>query len=101
MVLDVELSPKGQAIKKKLLEYLKEVYFPAMPIYQRQREELRKKHKSDWVSPPILEDLKKKARSRGLWNLFLPKEYPEGAGLTNVEYAHLAEVMLRSLVLLM
>mgnify|MGYP000663122700 CR=1 FL=1 len=43
--------------------------------------------------PPVMEKLKAKARSLGLWNLFLPKEYPEGAGLTNEEYAVLAEVM--------
>jgi len=37
--------------------------------------------------------LKQKARSEGLWNLFLTEEHEEGAGLTNAEYAHLAEVM--------
>lgn len=40
-----------------------------------------------------MEELKTRARSLGLWNLFLPREYPEGAGLTNEEYAVLAEVM--------
>ena len=45
-----------------------------------------------WVPPPILEDLKQKAREAGLWNLFLP-ETDEGAGLTNMQYAPLAEIM--------
>lgn len=44
------------------------------------------------VIPPVLEELKAKARSLGLWNLFLGQEYPEGAGLTNLEYSLIAEV---------
>ncbi|CAG8481559.1 8633_t:CDS:2 [Dentiscutata erythropus] len=47
--------------------------------------------------PPIIEELKKKARSLGLWNLFLSKHYSEGAGLTNLEYALIAEITGRSL----
>ena len=39
-----------------------------------------------------METLKNKAKALGLWNLFLPKQYPEGAGLTNLEYATLAEI---------
>ncbi len=50
-----------------------------------------------WQLPPMFEDLKVKARSAGLWNLFLPKDYGElGAGLTNLEYAPMAEIMGRS-----
>eukprot|EP00961_Rhodomonas_salina_P008466 115323-Rhodomonas_salina.1 len=48
-----------------------------------------------WFSLWCLQ-LKSKARSEGLWNLFLPHEYEEGAKLTNAEYAHLAEVMGRT-----
>lgn len=49
------------------------------------------------IVPPIIEELKKKARSLGLWNLFLSKHYREGAGLTNLEYALMAEITGRSL----
>src|SRR5262249_55758939 len=48
-----------------------------------------------WHVPPIMEELKQQARERGLWNLFLP-ESEHGAGLTNLEYAPLCEIMARS-----
>jgi acyl-CoA dehydrogenase len=44
-----------------------------------------------WQRPPVIDELKAEARSRGLWNLFLPK-HPGGAGLTNLQYAPLAEI---------
>ncbi|HEV2741672.1 MAG TPA: acyl-CoA dehydrogenase family protein, partial [Rubrobacter sp.] len=50
-----------------------------------------------WSTPPIMEELKAEARSRGLWNLFLP-DSEHGAGLSNLEYAPLCEVMGRSLI---
>ena len=50
-----------------------------------------------WTTyPKILDELKKKARARGLWNLFLHKAYPEGPGLSNLEYAIMAEISGRS-----
>src|SRR5215211_3011831 len=50
---------------------------------------------SRWSLPPVMEELKEEARSRGLWNLFLPDE-EHGAGLTNCDYAPLAEIMGRT-----
>ncbi|WP_371828752.1 acyl-CoA dehydrogenase family protein [Rhodococcoides fascians] len=67
--------------------------YPAEAVYEQQMLEAGDPH----FHPPILEDLKKEARSRGLWNLFHP--HPEwGPGLTNLEYAPLAEIMGRSLL---
>ena len=68
--------------------------FPAEAVNQRQREESGDFHNA----MPVLDELKVAARSRGLWNLFLPHER-WGAGLTNVEYAPLAEIMGRSIEL--
>ena len=45
-----------------------------------------------WGTPPVLEELKAEARRRGLWNLFLPRTHEYGAGLTNLQYAPLAEI---------
>jgi acyl-CoA dehydrogenase len=51
---------------------------------------------SVWDTPPVIEELKLEARSRGLWNLFLPRTHEYGAGLTNLQYAPLAEITGRS-----
>jgi acyl-CoA dehydrogenase len=65
--------------------------YPAEKTYEQQREELVASGQPH-VVPPVLEDLKSEAKNRGLWNLFLP----DVSGLTNLEYAHLAEIMGRS-----
>ncbi|WP_218352793.1 acyl-CoA dehydrogenase family protein [Alteromonas lipotrueiana] len=53
---------------------------------------------NQWRTPKVMEELKQKARAEGLWNLFMPEEYkPYGAGLTNLEYAPLCEIMGRVL----
>ncbi|MCO5967467.1 acyl-CoA dehydrogenase family protein [Actinoallomurus soli] len=77
--------------RDRLLDFMDSHVHPAEPVYAAQAAELA----GTWATPPIIEDLKAEARKRGLWNLFLPHE-PYGAGLSNVQYAPLAEIMGRS-----
>ena len=77
--------------QSRLNAFMDDFVYPAEPVYHRQRAEAGDPN----FHPPVLEDLKREARSQGLWNLFLP--YDEwGAGLTNLQYAHLAEITGRS-----
>ncbi|MFB7718430.1 acyl-CoA dehydrogenase family protein [Nocardia sp. NPDC056100] len=86
-----ELSGKALRYRDDLLAFMDEHVYPAEPIFEAQMTESGDPH----YQPPILEELKTEARKRGLWNLFHP--HPElGAGLTNSEYAPLAEIMGRS-----
>jgi acyl-CoA dehydrogenase len=66
---------------------------PPRPIYFAQQDELADR----WDSPPIMDELKARAKAEGLWNLFLPESHL-GAGLTNLEYAPLCELMGRSYI---
>ncbi|WP_433421126.1 acyl-CoA dehydrogenase family protein [Microtetraspora malaysiensis] len=75
-------------LRERLTAFMDECVYPAEPAFAEQAAA------GGWSPPPLLEELKAEARRRGLWNLFLPGE--EGAGLTNLQYALLAEVMGRS-----
>ncbi|MGW2308814.1 acyl-CoA dehydrogenase family protein [Actinomadura luteofluorescens] len=86
-----EPSARAREYQDKLLAFMDEKVYPAEQVYEAQMEESGDPH----FHPPILEELKSEARKRGLWNLFHP--HPEwGPGLTNLEYAPLAEIMGRS-----
>lgn len=88
--MDFEYSPQVQALRERLLAFMAEHVYPNEDLFRRQIAEGDR-----WSPPPILQDLKLKAHAEGLWNLFLPaSEY--GAGLTNLEYAPLCEIMGRS-----
>lgn len=92
------LLPAPSARAVELLEilrgFVRDDCLPAEGTFKRQMAELAAKHGSPWEEvPPIVDELKAKAKALGLWNLFLPKEYPEGPGLTNLEYAPMCEVM--------
>lgn len=84
-VMDFAMSAKGQDYHKRLSDFMIEYVFPAEKDYEAYRHE---KGPDDHTVPPVIEDLKKLAKERGLWNLFLPAE----SGLTNLEYAPLAEL---------
>ena len=86
-----DYSDKVKALMKKLQAFMDEHVYPNEATYQRQLDE----GASRWDIPPIMEELKDKAKAAGLWNLFLP-ESERGAGLTNLEYAPLCEIMGRS-----
>ncbi len=89
--MDFEHSARSKELQAKLLSFMDEHIYPAEPIYAEQLFTQENPH----LQPPVMEDLKKEARSRGLWNLFLPDE-EHGAGLGNLDYAPLAEIMGRS-----
>ncbi|CAG8560379.1 3979_t:CDS:2 [Funneliformis caledonium] len=88
-LIEEKISPRAKELIKKLDNFVENECVPAEPIFHKQID----KGEDRWKTvPPIIEELKKKARSLGLWNLFLSKNYHEGAGLTNLEYALMAEI---------
>src|SRR5947209_5410662 len=89
--MDFESSEKVKRLEAKVRAFMEEHVYPAEKIFEQQLNE----QPSRWQIPPIMEELKQKARAAGLWNLFLP-ESEEGAGLSNFEYAPLCEIMGRS-----
>ena len=91
--MDFELSDKVKRLQARLQEFMEGEVYPAEAVFERQMAEARDR----WQIPPIMEELKKKAEAAGLWNLFLP-ESEHGAGLTNLEYAPLCEIMGRSAI---
>ncbi|MFQ5515231.1 MAG: acyl-CoA dehydrogenase family protein [Myxococcota bacterium] len=90
--MDFEPSEKVQVLQKQLERFLEEEYYP-----NEQRLEDAIEACDPATEPPLLRELKEKARSIGLWNLFLGAELG-GPGLTNLEYAPLCEVMGRSVL---
>jgi acyl-CoA dehydrogenase len=75
-------------LRERLLAFMDEYVYPAEETFRQQVHSAA----SPWDTPPVLEELKLVARERGLWNLFLPRTHEHGAGLTNLQYAPLAEI---------
>jgi acyl-CoA dehydrogenase len=89
--MDFELSPTCQDLRKRLIEFMDDRVVPAEATYD---EQMAGRGAHD--HPPVVEDLKADARARGLWNLFLPHKTEWTDGLSNLDYAPLAEIMGRS-----
>src|SRR5215467_712344 len=89
--MDFAVGEKVKQLQKRLLEFMDEYIYPSEQRFYEEVEGNR------WSPTRVIEGLKLKARAAGLWNLFLPgKEH--GAGLTNLEYAPLCEIMGRSMI---
>ncbi|PCD08682.1 acyl-CoA dehydrogenase [Peribacillus simplex] len=89
-----EHTEKVKNLEKKLTEFMEKHVYPNESTYKKQLEA----QESRWSEiPPILSELTAKAKEEGLWNLFLP-DSGYGAGLTNLEYAPLCEIMGRSTI---
>ena len=92
--MDFAHSPKVVDLQQRLTRFMEARVYPAEPAFAAEVEANRRAG-NPWVPTKVIEDLKRHARAEGLWNLFLPEsEY--GAGLTNMEYAPLCEIMGRS-----
>jgi acyl-CoA dehydrogenase len=82
--MDFSLSPRTEELSASMWDFMREHVFPAESVYAQWRAE-----NPDHARPPVLDELKAEAKRRGLWNLFLPSI----SGLSNTEYASIAEIM--------
>ncbi len=89
--MDFDYTPKQKEWMKRIGDFMDAHIYPAEPVYAAQMDEARKKG-NPWIVVPVVEELKEKAKKQGLWNFFL-NESEHGAGLSNLEYAPLAELM--------
>ena len=92
--MEFAFDARTEELRGQLQIFLDEQVLPAEPVFEEQAAKLASEGRG-WERPPIMDDLKSKARKRGLWNLFLAG-HPEGAGLSNLQYAPLAELTGRS-----
>src|SRR5919112_4781232 len=91
VVVVFELSEKSRTFRERVEAFMDELIYPNEAKYHEQLDASGNR----WSVPRVMEELKNEAKARGLWNLFLP-DSDLGAGLTNLEYAPLCEVMGRS-----
>ncbi len=88
--MDFAYDARTEQLSGQLLEFMDSHVYPAEKVFADQVAEAAAAGRI-WQRPPVIDELKAEARSRGLWNLFLPK-HPGGGGLTNLQYAPLAEI---------
>ncbi len=91
--MDFTFDQRTEELRDRLLAFMDEHVYPNEPVFHEQVNALD--NRWAWTTVPVLSELRREARARGLWNLFLPGE--QGAGLTNLQYAPLAEITGRSL----
>ena len=89
--MNLEQSERVKELILQVSKFMDEHIWPAEEVYASQMDAFREEG-NPWRVPPILEELKSKAKAQGLWNFFLP-ESQNGFGLTNLEYAPLAEIL--------
>jgi acyl-CoA dehydrogenase len=92
--MEFAFDARTEDLRGQLRTFMDEQILPAEPIFEEQAAKMASEGRG-WERPPVMDDLKAKARKRGLWNLFLAG-HPEGAGLSNLQYAPLAELTGRS-----
>ena len=88
--MDFTYDGRTDELRGRVGAFMDEFVYPAESVLAEQVESI-----SDWSEPPIVAELRVEARKQELWNLFLPR-HPGGGGLTNLQYAPLAEIMGRS-----
>ena len=88
--MDFAYDARTEELRERLLSFMDSLVYPAEKVFAGQVAEAAAAGRP-WERPAIIDELKAEARSRGLWNLFLA-HHPEGAGLSNLQYAPLAEI---------
>jgi acyl-CoA dehydrogenase len=88
--MDFEYDARTRELRARVSEFMDAYIYPNETHFHEQIAAGK-----PWTRPPLMDEMKAKAREAGLWNLFLPR-HPLGAGLTNLQYAPLAEIMGRS-----
>jgi acyl-CoA dehydrogenase len=88
--MDFSLDARTGELREQLLSFMDDRVYPAEKVFAEQVAEAAEAGRL-WERPPVIDELKAEARARGLWNLFLAN-HPDGAGLTNLQYAPLAEI---------
>jgi acyl-CoA dehydrogenase len=97
--MDFAFDERTEEMRATMLDFMDTHVHPAERVFEEQLDALDQSgDRWAWDSTPVIRELRTEARRRGLWNLFLPGEHPEveGAGLTNLQYAPLAEISGRS-----
>ncbi|GAA4691645.1 acyl-CoA dehydrogenase family protein [Phytohabitans rumicis] len=91
--MDFDFSPRARELQDRMRSFMDQHVYPGEPVYDQQLAAADDPH----ALPPVMRELKEKARAEGLWNLFM-SHGDWGAGLSNLEYAPLAEIAGRSII---